>query len=201
LMIESLEGRALMSAGGSFVDEAVVDARASGFSLNFAEIEFEFTPPIGTDKGSFAGSFAGDGLGSAHGSVVDGTSNTVMFRSGARRELAAAAFNAPHTYPEAWATFPSSFSGDAYVNEMGVIGPRREANGIIAVLIGLLQSPQSAGGEVSSLTVGTQSTKGSVALPYVEQENVYEAAGQNGLLVDVILAPSYMEEDGIWYLT
>jgi hypothetical protein len=196
LMIESLEGRKLMSAGGSFVDGAVVGSRASGFSLNFAEIEFEFTAPIGSDKGSFAG----DGLGSAHSSVIDGTSNTVMFRSGGRRELAAAASNLPNTYPEGWATFPSSFSGDAYDNEMGAIGARREANGIIAVLIGLLQSPQSAGGEVSSLTVGTQSTKGSVVLPYVEQENVYEGAGKNGLLVDVILAPSYMEEEGIWYV-
>jgi hypothetical protein len=92
-----------------------------------------------------------------------------------------------------------TFSADAYDNEMGVIGVRREVNGIIAVLIGLLQSPQPAGGEASSLTVGAQSTKGSVILPYVEQNNVYRAAGKDGLLLDVILAPSYMEEEGIFY--
>jgi len=184
LMMESLEGRELMSAGGSVIDEAALapapvevraavaqsraaldylldlygftppigsdkgsfasdglawpwpvrdgagaDARASGLSLNYSKIELEYTPPIGSDKGSFAG----DGLGSSHSRMTDGTSNTILFQRG-------------------WATFPSSFSGDAYVNEMGFVSTTTQhAAGIIAILIGFHQSLATrAGGEVIS---------------------------------------------------
>ncbi len=67
----------------------------------------------------------------------------------------------PHTYPESWATFPSSFSDDRFVNEMDVMKPGPEVNGIIAILIGLRTATQPAG-EATALTVGTQSTKGSL---------------------------------------
>jgi hypothetical protein len=53
----------------------------------------------------------------------------------------------------------ASFTADAYVNEMGVIGTRPVANGIIAILIGVVQPQQSGGGDLSSLkVVGTQQT-------------------------------------------
>jgi hypothetical protein len=60
LMIESLEGRELMSAGGLSGEGA---GPVTSFSISFSKINLEFTPPIGSNKGS----------------IVDGTSNTVMF--------------------------------------------------------------------------------------------------------------------------
>jgi hypothetical protein len=152
-MIESLEARELMAGDASLAGDGMVglpNVRSTGLTPNYIPIEVEFTAPIGSNKGSFAG----DGLGSSHvrmADITDGTSNTMMF----------AAFNVPYSYPDlnGWATFPSSFSGDAYLNEMGFTSMTQpHADGIIAILIGFQQPlATKAGGEVIPMfAVGTQ---------------------------------------------
>jgi hypothetical protein len=60
----------------------------------------------------------------------------------------------------------SFFSGDVYVNEMGVVGTNREVNGIIAILIGLRAPTDPAAGGAAQPVDG---------LPYLEQGYLFKA--------------------------
>jgi hypothetical protein len=141
LTIETLDGRVLMSAGVSAAGMPVLPAPRTAVmtqpeesagaadsltaplgSTKGSVVPVDgFTPPIGSNKGSLTAGFAGDGLGA-------------LYLSDVTRSVGE--FNVPYTYPD-----HNNFSGDIYLNEMGVVGTNRDANGIIAVLIGL-RAPQ-----------------------------------------------------------
>jgi hypothetical protein len=194
LTIENLEGRDLMAAG-LLAGIEPEGPRAAVIS----ELE-EFASAAGLSVGTQ----------STKGSVVAGF-------AGDRRDVNDVyLFNVPYTYPDHWATFPSSFSGDAYDNEMGVIATTRDVNGIIAILIGL-RSPTPAAARslhgdfssfesnvIASFQGGCNSGGACDAaarlfqtLPYMEQDNLYKQV-TTALRTWAIEILPYIEQDNMF---